>query len=92
VLRTALPVLLCAGLAVAFIWTRTRALGAAYELAEEKRRHDQLTSARPAAPRGRDQAVSPGAGGVGAQGFEDGSAGAGCGVGGRPAQRRGTGG
>jgi hypothetical protein len=46
VLRTALPVLLCAGLAVAFIWTRTRALGASYELAEEKKRHDQLTSMR----------------------------------------------
>jgi cell division protein FtsL len=46
VLRTALPVVLCAGLAVAFIWTRTRALAASYELAEEKRRHDQLTSAR----------------------------------------------
>ena len=46
VLRTALPVLLCAGLAVGFIWTRTRALGASYELAEEKKRHDQLTSVR----------------------------------------------
>lgn len=46
VLRTALPVVLCAGLAVTFIWTRTRALAASYGLAEEKRRHDQLTSAR----------------------------------------------
>jgi cell division protein FtsL len=46
VLRTALPVLLCAGLAVTFIWTRTRALAASYELAEEKKRHDRLTSAR----------------------------------------------
>ena len=46
VLRAALPVLLCAGLAVVFIWTRTRALASAYELAEEKKRHDQLTSAR----------------------------------------------
>ena len=46
VLRTALPVLLCAALAVAFIWTRTRALGAAYELAAEQKRHDQLTSTR----------------------------------------------
>ncbi len=46
VLRTALPVLLCAGLAVVFIWTRTRALAASYELAEEKKRHDQLTSVR----------------------------------------------
>jgi len=46
VLRTALPVLLCAGLAVTFIWSRTRALAASYELAEEKRRHDRLTSVR----------------------------------------------
>jgi cell division protein FtsL len=46
VLRTALPVLLCAGLAVTFIWTRTRALAASYALAEEKKRHDRLTSAR----------------------------------------------
>lgn len=46
VLRTALPVLLCAALAVAFIWTRTRALAASFELAEEKKRHDQLTSVR----------------------------------------------
>jgi len=46
VLRTALPVLLCAGLAVTFIWTRTRALAASYTLAEEKKRHDRLTSAR----------------------------------------------
>lgn len=46
VLRTALPVLLCAALAVTFIWSRTRALAASYELAEEKRRHDRLTSAR----------------------------------------------
>jgi cell division protein FtsL len=44
VLRTALPVMVCAGLAVLFIWTRTRALGASYELGEEKRRHDRLTS------------------------------------------------
>ncbi len=44
VLRTALPVLVVAGLAILFIWTRTRALAAAYELAEEKRRHDRLTS------------------------------------------------
>jgi cell division protein FtsL len=44
VLSTALPVLLCAGLAILFIWTRTRALGAAYELAEEKKQHDLLTS------------------------------------------------
>lgn len=44
VLRTALPVLLCAGLAVFFIWTRTRALAASYQLAEEKKQHDHLTS------------------------------------------------
>lgn len=46
VLRTAVPVVLCAALAVGFIWTRTRALAASYELAEEKKRHDQLTSVR----------------------------------------------
>ena len=42
VLRTALPVLVVAGLAVVFIWSRTRALSAAYELAEAKQAHDQL--------------------------------------------------
>jgi len=46
VLGTALPVLLCAALAVLFIWTRTSALGAAYELAEAKREHERLTSLR----------------------------------------------
>jgi cell division protein FtsL len=46
VLRTAVPVVLCAALAVTFIWTRTRALAASYALAEEKKRHDQLTSVR----------------------------------------------
>lgn len=46
VLRTAVPVVLCAALAVTFIWTRTRALAASYELAEEKKRHDRLTSER----------------------------------------------
>jgi cell division protein FtsL len=44
VLATALPVLLCAGLAVLFIWTRTAALGAAYQLAEAKKQHDRLAS------------------------------------------------
>jgi len=44
VLGTALPILLCGGLAVLFIWTRTRALAAAYELAEAKKQHDQLAS------------------------------------------------
>jgi cell division protein FtsL len=42
VLRTALPVLVVAGLAVLFIWSRTRALSAAYELGEAKQAHDQL--------------------------------------------------
>jgi len=42
VLRTALPVLVVAGLTVVFIWSRTRAMSAAYELAEAKQAHDQL--------------------------------------------------
>ena len=46
VLGLALPVVLCAGLAVLFIWTRTQALDAAYGLAEERRLHDRLTSLR----------------------------------------------
>jgi cell division protein FtsL len=41
-LRTALPVLVVAGLAVGFIWSRTRALTASYELAALKKEHDQL--------------------------------------------------
>jgi len=46
VLRVALPVLACAGLAVLFIWTRTQALDAAYDLAEQKKQHDRLSSMR----------------------------------------------
>jgi cell division protein FtsL len=42
VLRTAAAVVLVAGLAVVFIWSRTRALAASYELAELKQTHDAL--------------------------------------------------
>ncbi len=44
VLRIAGGVVLCAALAVGFIWSRTRALAAAYELGEQQRAHARLTS------------------------------------------------
>jgi cell division protein FtsL len=44
VLRIAATVVLCAGLAVLFIWSRTRALASAYELGEQQRAHARLTS------------------------------------------------
>jgi cell division protein FtsL len=44
VLRLASTVVLCAGLAVGFIWSRTRALASAYELGEHQRAHARLTS------------------------------------------------
>jgi len=44
VLRIASTVVLCAGLAVGFIWSRTRALASSYQLGEQQRAHARLTS------------------------------------------------
>lgn len=44
VLRIASAVVLCAALAVGFIWSRTRALASSYELGELQRAHARLTS------------------------------------------------